>query len=54
MDRRAIFFLIASVVCALLIAFADPYAWIATTLAVVYAVLAVASWLDARSRRRAA
>jgi len=52
MDRRAAFFLAAAVVCALLTPVADGYAWVAATVAGVYLVLAVGSWLDARSHRR--
>jgi hypothetical protein len=52
MDRRAAFFLAAAVVCALLVPVADGYAWIAATVAGVYLLLALGSWLDARSRRR--
>src|SRR5207249_339823 len=50
---RALFFLGASVVCALLVLpTPDKYRWFAIFLAVVYAVLALASWLDNRSRNR--
>ena len=52
MDRRAAFFLAAAVVCALLVPVADGYAWVAALLAGVYLLLALGSWLDARSRRR--
>lgn len=51
MDRRAIFFLAAATVCALLVPVADGYAGVAATVAGVYVVLAAASWLDHRSRR---
>jgi hypothetical protein len=50
-DRRAVFFLLAALVCALLAPLADGYTWVAATVAAVYAVLALASWLDHRSRR---
>jgi membrane associated rhomboid family serine protease len=49
-DRRAVFFLLAAVVCALLAPVTDGYAWVAGVLAAVYAVLALLSWLDHRSR----
>lgn len=52
MDRRAIFFLGAAVVCLVLVPLSNGYAWVSTTVAVVYVLLGVASWLDARSRRR--
>jgi hypothetical protein len=53
MDRRAMFFFGACVVCLLLVPLADGYAWVAATVGAVYAVLGLASWLDARSHRRA-
>jgi hypothetical protein len=49
-DRRAVFFLLAAVVCALLVPVADGQAWVAATVSVVYLVLAAGSWLDHRSR----
>jgi hypothetical protein len=52
MDRRAIFFFGAAIVCFLLVPLADGYAGVATTLGVVYVVLGLGSWLDARSHRR--
>lgn len=53
MDRRAAFFLLAAAACAALVPVAEPdHRWVAAGLAVVYVVLAVASWLDARSRSR--
>jgi phosphate/sulfate permease len=52
MDRRAAFFLLASVVCLALAPVAGDNAWVALTVAAVYLLLAVASWLDAWSRRR--
>jgi membrane protein implicated in regulation of membrane protease activity len=52
-DRRALFFLGAGAVCALLIpATPSEYRWFAVVLVVVYLVLALASWLDNRSRNR--
>jgi hypothetical protein len=52
MDRRAIFFLGAAVVSFLLVPLSDGYAWVSTTVGVVYVVLGLGSWLDARSHRR--
>jgi hypothetical protein len=52
MDPRAAFFLAAAVVCALLAPVADSYAWVAAVLSGVYLLLALGSWLDARSHRR--
>jgi hypothetical protein len=52
MDRRAAFFLIAAVVCAALVPVSDGFGWVAATTGGVYLVLALGSWLDARSQRR--
>ena len=53
MDRRALFFLGAAVVCAVLIPVTEPeQRWVPIVLTIVYALLAVASWADARSRGR--
>jgi O-antigen/teichoic acid export membrane protein len=52
MDRRAIFFLVAATVCFLLVPVADGYAWVALVVGAVYLLLALGSWLDARSHRR--
>ena len=53
MDRRAIFFLGAAAICAVLIPGTDAeLRWVPTALAVVYVVLAAASWLDWRSNNR--
>lgn len=52
MDRRAIFFFGAAVVCFLLVPVSNGYAWVSATVGAVYAVLGVGSWLDARSHRR--
>ena len=52
MDRRAVFFIGAAITCALLIPITDnEYRWVPIATAIVYVVLAVASYLDARSRR---
>jgi hypothetical protein len=53
MDRRALFFLGAAVVCAVLIPIADPeHRWVPIGLSIVYTLLALASWADNRGRRR--
>jgi len=52
MDRRAVFFLVAALVCALLIpATDDEFRWVPIATSIVYVVLAVASFLDAWSRK---
>ena len=53
MDRRAVFFLVAAIVCVVLIPLtgADER-WVPITLSIVYTVLSVASWADTRGRRR--
>ena len=56
-DKRVPFFLIAALVCALLVPVADPaHQWVAMTTAIAYAVLsllfALDSWSRARERRR--
>ncbi len=51
MDRRAIFFFGAAAVCFALIPVANGYAWVSATVGAVYVVLALGSWLDARSHR---
>ncbi|MET0628377.1 MAG: hypothetical protein ABW033_07965 [Acidimicrobiia bacterium] len=53
MHRRAIFFLVAALVCALLVpATPSGIRWFSVMLAAVYLVLAAASWLDSWSRDR--
>jgi hypothetical protein len=53
-DRRAAFFLLASIAGFVLAPIADPeHRWVAFAVGVVYAVLAVASFLDFRSRAKA-
>ena len=53
MDRRALFFLVAAAICAALIAETDAeLRWVPTALAVIYVVLALASYLDWRSNNR--
>ncbi|HLG01163.1 MAG TPA: hypothetical protein VI916_11875 [Acidimicrobiia bacterium] len=50
MDRRALFFLIASAICISLIKAAPAeFSWIPTAMAITYAVMAGASYLDSRS-----
>ena len=53
MDRRSVFFLVASVVCVVLIPIADPeQRWLPVALSIVYALLSLASWADHRTRAR--
>jgi hypothetical protein len=52
MDRRAIFFLGAAVVCAVLIPLTgSEERWVPIALSIVYFLLSVASWADNHSRR---
>ncbi len=54
MDRRAAFFLLASVAGFVLTPVADPeHRWVSIGVGVTYALLALASILDARSRDNA-
>ena len=51
-DRRAMFFLLAAVVCVLLLPLAeDDFRWVTLGVSVTYLVLALASYLDFRGRR---
>ena len=53
MDRRAAVFLGFAVVCAVLVPLTeDSYRWVPIVTSIAYVVLAVASFLDALSRRR--
>ncbi len=53
MDRRAIFFLGAAVLCLIaLVITPDELRWVGISLVVLYTVLALASHLDYRSRTR--
>jgi len=53
MDRRAIFFFGAAIVCAILVPVTEQeQRWVPAVLAVVYVVLAIASWADKRTRTR--
>jgi Ca2+/Na+ antiporter len=53
MDRRALFFLFAAVVCGMLAPVTDrEYRWVPLGLVVLYALLALASFADSRSQRR--
>ncbi len=54
MDRRAVFFLFSSLISLVLI-WPTPTElhWVGMTLAIAFAVLALASWADHRSRVRA-
>jgi hypothetical protein len=52
MDRRALFFLVAAAVCFLLTPLADvQFRGFTLGVGVVYVVLALASWIDARLER---
>ena len=53
MDRRAIFFAGAAVVCAILVPVTEKQQrWVPAVLVIVYLGLAVASWADKRTRTR--
>ncbi|HEX3089999.1 MAG TPA: hypothetical protein VHQ23_15205 [Ilumatobacteraceae bacterium] len=53
MDRRAVFFMISAILCGLLTFVTPPeLRWVGPVMAVSYAVLSCASWLDYSSRRR--
>jgi len=53
MDRRAAVFLVFAVVCAALVPLTDDsYRWVPIVTAIAYVVLAIASFLDALSRKR--
>jgi hypothetical protein len=52
-DRRAAFFLVASLVCLALSSVAEAeYTWVCVILAGIYLLLGVGSYLDARTRAR--
>jgi uncharacterized membrane protein YtjA (UPF0391 family) len=52
MDRRALFFLVAAIACALLMTVITPsLRWVPRSLAVIYLVLALVSYVDARVNR---
>jgi hypothetical protein len=52
-DRRALFFLVAALICVLLVPVAEQaHRWVAEVTAVGYVVLAAGSALDAWSRSR--
>ena len=51
-DRRAMFFLLAALVCFLLLPLAaDDFRWITLGVSFTYLLLALASYLDFRGRR---
>jgi len=51
-DRRAVFFLLAALVCVLLVPLAgEEFRWVTLAVAFTYLVLALASYLDFRGRR---
>ena len=53
MDKRALFFLVAAVVCGVLAPVTDAHLrWLPIALACLYLVLCAASWLDYRSRSK--
>ena len=55
MDRRALFFAGAAILCAALIPVTDSdLRWVPTWMAIAYAVLAILSFLDHHSRRSSA
>jgi hypothetical protein len=51
-DRRAVFFVGAAFLCLLLAPVAEQFAWVCLSLTVVYLLLAVASYVDARTKAR--
>jgi hypothetical protein len=51
-DFRPLFFIGAACICFALVPVAADYVWVALATGAVYCVLALAAWLDARSRRR--
>lgn len=52
-DRRAVFFIVSAVVCGLLAPVCPAeYRWVGWMLTGGYVLLALASWLDHRARRR--
>ena len=53
MDRRAAFFVLSAALCAVMIPVAEAdVRWVPEAAAITYLVLALASFLDFRSRRR--
>ena len=53
MDRRAAFFLGAAVISAVLVPVTEQQQrWVPAALAIVYVLLAIASWADKRTRTR--
>lgn len=53
MDRRAVFFLCSALVCAVLtLVTPSELRWVGNAMAIAYATLSAASWLDHSSRRR--
>jgi hypothetical protein len=52
-DRRAVIFLVFAAVCFALTPIAEPaFRWVSITFGSIYILLALASYLDARSRSR--
>jgi hypothetical protein len=55
MDRRAVFFLAAAIVCAVLIPVTEPeFRWVPISLTIVYTLFSLASWAETRGRSRSA
>jgi hypothetical protein len=53
MDRRAVFFLCSALICTVLtLVTPSELRWVGNVMALGYAALAAASWLDHLSRRR--
>ncbi len=53
MDKRALFFLVAAAVCAVLAPVTDSHLrWLPIALACLYLLLSAGSWLDHRSRAK--
>lgn len=52
LDRRVVFFLAAAALAAVLVPFANEFWWVAAVTAGAYVLLALGSFLDARSRGR--
>ena len=53
LDRRAVFFLLSGLICAVLVPLTpDELRWVGEVMVVTFVVLAFASWLDDRARAR--
>jgi prepilin signal peptidase PulO-like enzyme (type II secretory pathway) len=50
--RRAVFFLVSAVVCFLLVAPTPAeFRWLTVAVGILYVLLAIGSWLDARGQQ---